>query len=801
MSNRPLSLWLLGAAATAAFSAAPPLASAQTASTGAVATESAGLEEVIVSARKTNENIEDVPLAIRSFDTAELNKTGQVDLLDIAELTPGFLFETFSSTFDSSPTIRGLAQFDVTTPQANAPAFIDGVYIPRDYSIDVGLADLSRVEIVKGPQSALYGANAFAGLINYTLAPPPTRPEATATVITGNAGRIDTKFSAGDSFFNDVIAARANYASSKYDGTWRNSYPGNSYGQNLAVGGHDNETYGGQIRLKPIESVQVDLDYFHLDRHEAIKPTYNVVQATSFLSTDPEVKYNCGLLICGTLSTNPLAYASATSTRLPGVVQPDLPGFTSGTDFYSARLRYDITDELHLNYTYGWVGSYGTEITDPTDDPVTPSFGINLSALATGAFELGNYVSIQKEGGTNQLGSHEVRLEWDHGPLKALGGFYSSHDTDRYEFALGSVAPLTDVTGTAPTQPFNFTAFPFVLEVKTLITDTTAEFARVSYDLFDAKANVAAEVRHSKEDLTQTYTGVQSTTFNDTTPRFTASYKLAETNLLYLSAAQGIKDGGFNPPTESGYALPVAEQTFTPEKNWTYELGTKSSLFDGRAIINADVFLVKWSALQIQTAATFPPGEVPPGTPIVVITENYGNATSKGFESDGRFAATRNIDLTYSLALIDATFNSGDYSGRFAADGVCVVDGVTYCPANGYIGGKTLPRTSKVQAAGGATWKAPIFDTYTYSIHGEFTYQSQQQVEEMNLAQIPSRLLFNANASLRSEHWDVTLWGKNIFDKKYVADSFFILQAGEASYSASLGELATYGVTFNMHLF
>jgi iron complex outermembrane receptor protein len=792
--------WRVGAAVAAlvmAAAGAAPAGWAQSApDTASTLQGPAALEEVVVSARKTDENIEEVPLAIRSFDPEALQKSGQVGLMDIAELTPGFLFETFSSTFDSSPTIRGLAQFDVTTPQANAPAFIDGVYIPRDYSIDLGIADVSRVEIVKGPQSALYGANAFAGLISYTLAPPPKKPEADVTVVAGNAGRIDTKFSAGDAFFDDIIAVRANYASSKYQGTWGNSYPTNYYGENLHVGAHDNQTYGGQVRFTPIQALEVNLDYFHLDRNETIKPTYNVVQSSSFLETDPEVKFNCGLLICGTLSTNPLAYASTSSKRLPGIVQPDLPGFTSGTDFYSARLRYDLTDELHLNYTYGWVGAYATEITDPTDDPVTPSLGINLSALATGAFQLGNFVSIQKEGGTNQLGSHEVRLDWDHGPIKALAGFYSSHDTDRYEFALGSVAPLSTVTGTAPTQPFNLKAFPFVLEAKTLLTDTTAEFARVSYDFLDAKANVAAEVRHSKEDLTQTYTGVQSTTFNDTTPRFTASYKLADTNLLYLSAAEGIKDGGFNPPTESGYALPVAEQTFTPEKNWTYELGTKSKLFDGRAIINADVFLVKWSALQIQTAATFPPGEVPPGTPIVVITQNYGNATSKGFESDGLFAATRNIDLTYSLALIDATFNSGDVSGRYAADGVC---NNIICPENGYIGGKQLPRTSKVQASGGATWKAPISADISYAVHGEFTYQSDQQVEEMNLAQIPSRLLFNANASLKGDNWDVTLWGRNIFDKKYVADSFFILQAGEASYSASLGELATYGVTFSLH--
>lgn len=172
---------------------------------------------------------------------------------------------------------------------------------------------------------------------------------------------------------------------------------------------------------------------------------------------------------------------------------------------------------------------------------------------------------------------------------------------------------------------------------------------------------------------------------------------------------------------------------------------------------------------------------------------NLGGATSYGFESDGKFIVTPNFDLNYALALINPTFDKGVKSARFV--GYC--NGVI-CPADGDISGKTLPRTSKYQAAGGATYHHSIFGDYQWNIHGDFTYQSEQEAEEENLAQIQSRVLFNASAGIKGHNWDLTVWGKNIFDKKYVADSYFILNNG-AGYAVSLGELATGGVTLNYH--
>jgi iron complex outermembrane receptor protein len=783
-TNRGLFASVAAGAFVSAFVVAPQ-AVAQ--STTAAAAE---VQEVVVTARKTNERIEDVPLAITAFDTKTLADRGATGLADIASLTPGFVFQTYASSFNSSPTIRGLSQFDISSSIANVSTVVNGIYIPRNYSVDLGIADVNQVEIIKGPQSALYGGNAFAGVISYTLAPTTAQPHADVSLTAGNAGRFDVKLDASGSLFDGKLQLRGYGSFSDYDGTWKNNYPIAS-GSNQDVGGHDNRTYGFAAKFAPTTQIEADVNYFHLDRHEDVKPGYTAD------SGDSESKLNCGVndeLLCGTVSRNPLAYASASSTRPPGILYPFQPGFTSSTDFLSAQLKAQITSNFDITYLFGHVRSFATEITSQAVNPVN-GYELNYAVAifgAPGAF-FGPFTPDQKEGGVSELNSHELRFDYSLGHFKALFGLYYAGYKDSYEFNIWETPDGQAISG-EPSHPFDFAAFPFALEGHEESTYTTAQFGRLSYSFLDDKATVGVEVRHSSDYIN--YEDIiahlnQKTTFDTTTPRFTADYKLTPNTLIYASAAEGEKDGGFNGIIAGSVTLLTSQQTFQPETNWTYELGTKNVLFGGKAIVNADVFLVKWDNLQIQEQPLNTPAALAGTTS--VITTNLGAATSYGLETDGLFKPIPHLDLNYALALIHPTFDSGVRSARFA--NYC--DNIV-CPTNASVAGNTLPRTSKFQLTGGSTWTDTIMDKYQWNVHGEFTYQSQQEVEEMNLAQIPSRILFNASAGIKGQYWDLTFWGKNILNKKYVADSLFVL-AGAGSYTVSYGELATYGATLNFH--
>ena len=155
------------------------------------------LEEIVVTARKREESLQEVPVAITAFSSEQLTKRGIVEREDLALSTPGLAFEDYSSSFSAAPVMRGLTQINVSSEVQNVATFVDGVYIQRNYAVDISLADVSRVEVVKGPQSALYGQNAFAGAINYVLNRPGEEFSGDAEVTAGSDGRLDYKPAVG----------------------------------------------------------------------------------------------------------------------------------------------------------------------------------------------------------------------------------------------------------------------------------------------------------------------------------------------------------------------------------------------------------------------------------------------------------------------------------------------------------------------------------------------------------------------------------------------------------------------------
>ncbi|MEM6573114.1 MAG: Plug domain-containing protein, partial [Pseudomonadota bacterium] len=127
------------------------------------------LEELVVTARRREENIQDVPISISAFSEQTLRDFNAVGLEDIAELTPGVQFREIGGTPEI--TMRGLAQTDLLGLQANVGVFIDGVFLNNRSSIDFNNMDLQQIEVLKGPQSALFGRNTFAGAVNYISNP------------------------------------------------------------------------------------------------------------------------------------------------------------------------------------------------------------------------------------------------------------------------------------------------------------------------------------------------------------------------------------------------------------------------------------------------------------------------------------------------------------------------------------------------------------------------------------------------------------------------------------------------------
>ncbi|PZN94899.1 MAG: hypothetical protein DCF31_08050 [Alphaproteobacteria bacterium] len=156
-----ISRLLLG---TAIVLAAPALAQSPPAPARVDTAAGADGNEIIVTARKRNERLQDVPVAITAFDAADIKSARIERLADLAKLTPGLNYAPLFGAQNQLPIIRGAAQ---TLGQLNVGVFLDGIYLSGKAGVDLELNDLQRIEVVKGPQSALYGRNTFSGAINY----------------------------------------------------------------------------------------------------------------------------------------------------------------------------------------------------------------------------------------------------------------------------------------------------------------------------------------------------------------------------------------------------------------------------------------------------------------------------------------------------------------------------------------------------------------------------------------------------------------------------------------------------------
>ena len=753
----------------------------------------AELAEIVVTARKREESLQDIPVAVTAFSSEQLTKRGISELDDVAMYTPGLVFEDFSSSFSAAPVMRGLTQVNVSSEVQNVSTFVDGVYIQRSYAVDIGMADVSRIEVVKGPQSALYGQNAFGGAINYVFNRPGEELEGDVELTAGTDGRLDYKLAVGGPLVEGVMGVRAYYGHTEFDGTWENEYPGLTGDQKL-MGNRDNDTYSLMALITPSDAVSIELSYMHVEREIGNRPGWSVN------SGDAQNSGNCGPVvpgstrlrfICGEIALSPAPYQTSASTRPAGlnVLAIPTPGFKNETDFYRADLNFDLSDSLTLAYQYGKVESSGQEISSPSVNPVSPSFGINLAALAVGQFQFGFFNSAQKEGSINNFDSHELRLDYapEGSPLKATLGFYRSEFEDVYKFFLTSV-PAGEFLERDPTSSFlDMTGFQFGLRDLTNFGETQAIFGALSYT-FD-KLTVGAELRYSKEDKSVLDTRANLTLadeFSDTIPRFTVDYRYSDDVLLYASAGKGLKTGGFNGITAGAVTIPEDEQAFGPETNWTYEIGAKSTVLDGRMLLNVAVFNVDWSNMQIQALPSNTPAALVANTP--VIYRNIGNARSRGIEIESLVALNDNWSFNVGASFTDPTYKDGTDSFRF--NGRC--DDVV-CPIDTSVGGNILPRTAKTQFIAGLEWNSTLGNGLEIFARGDLTYQSKMQMEEMNIGQIEPRTLVNARFGVSRDNWALDVWGRNIFDEEYISNSFFIISG--VSYGTSLGEKATYGAT------
>ncbi len=766
--------------------------------------ESEAVEDggIIVTARKVEESIQDIPGAITAFSQQDLEERNIVQLEDVALQTPGLVFEDFSNGGFGSPTIRGTSQFNITSLETNVALFIDGINIPRNYAFDIGATEFERIEVVKGPQSALYGANAFSGVINYvTTNRSLDELQIGAKASVSENGGFDVFGEISAPLVEDVLSLRFAIGHSEFDGDFDNLHPLASTapdpGTDEDLGGFEKFSLQVGASARFFDALTIDFDYYRFETESEQGPTYRLTRNTdpalAVLGPSAVQDANCSnpngegfQLFCGTLPSTP----PQSSLGVDGfVIDPRGFGLDSTSELYRVGANLEVTDGLDLNYLFG---RYSGDVFSAGNSDRDPLVGTRFFFSQFFQFPFGaaqNAFTFSPVGDFS-YDTHEFRLSYDNSNgLYLLAGVYLQDGSDFNQFG-GAFIPLGVDTNTTFTEVLGAPTASAITE-----TEKTAIFGRAALALADDRLNISIEGRYTDEEITllnllSPVGEVFERPDDYFTGRASIDYLLTENNLVYASAARGFKSGGINPQD----GLVAGDRFFGSETNWTYEIGLKNTLLDGAATLNLAAFYIDWGDLQINRQPTVP-------APFVsLITDNIGSASSKGIEVEGVWEFAPGFAINAGLAYIDASFDEGTISARLLTSGsgsfgaIPICDDII-CNANGDVGGNEVPRTSDFQWNVGVSGEVPVVADIDAFGRVDVAGQSSQFVSEINAASIEARTLVNTTIGVRGENWSASVWARNLFDREYVANAFFIAQSFQLNYIPTLGNRRRVGAT------
>ncbi len=649
------------------------------------------LEEITVTARKFAERLVDAPLAVTAFTARELEEAGVRDIVDLARRTPGFAMQDAGRLTDQ-PFVRGASVNSVFRADQHTSSFIDGVFVQGlartlDFSNDI-----ERVEIIRGPQSALFGRATFAGAINYVTKGPTPDFEGRAVASIGQNGLRDASLAVSGPIQRDVLEFRLSGQFHDYGGQWRNGLDGAPIGVERTRGG------ALALRFKPADGIDITLRSSLVkfnDGHSAVAIVGSAVNNCSLGGTR---RYLCG----------DVPVPSSVSLNLA-----DVGGGYRRTDQQRNYLRAVWTrDAFEVSST--------TSYNDERFDYYIDGDGTPLRSSG-GAFH-SHFTETLRDT------SQDLRLTWNGaGALRGLVGVYWF---DGY-YAIPQLAPS-------------------VVAANPRISVNKSVYASLSW-AFAPTMTLSLDGRYQDDRITvRNPAGVRT---NDQTsknflPRAILDWKPSEDRTFYLSASKGSRPASFN--TVSG--TPPEFINVKEQELWSYELGSRMRLLDGRVSLAAALYQVNWDnqTTQQQLVVT-PPGQTTPRP--IIVNANVGKTRIQGFEFEGSWLATDQLELYASYAYTDAEYLN------FLSDVCLNLTGNRLCPR-----GEKLQNTPPRTASLGAAWRQPVGNGLRWITRADFIKRGRMPMAEINTATNPPMENLNLRTGLEAEAWTVTLWVNNVTD-------------------------------------
>lgn len=668
--------------------------------------------EIIVTARRRDESLKDVPISISALGAESIRNRGLGSINEIGSTVPNVRMPPANSGSNGSGAytygMRGIATnarnigFD-----PGVGAYVDGVYVGRSAAFNQVLADVERVEILRGPQGTLFGKNTIAGAVNIVTRKPSSTPEGSVLVGIGNrnASKIEGRLSGP---LTDDVSAKISFSRSLKDGDVINRLDGLDYL-------HDDNTWSlrGALRAEASPGLSFTLSGdFTKTRSRGMGAQLTRVEGMALTVPGVVANDRDAMSIDGLNRSSLINWRDEHGVALTSELE--LPGnqVTSITAYRDARLRFSTDDDATP-----WPIQYSGF------DDRTKAFSQELRVASTGtrfwSYLVGFYYFHQN--GTSKRYTDAALPDAFHS-----GPFYPIYNN--YPTTYGRISTDSRVNSRVWAL---FTSNDFKLRDDLTLT-IGARYTEERKTL-DHRQRDTSWIKFPSLDIVG-----QSRKDSDFSGNASLNYRPTRDTSIYVSVARGFKSGGFNPD----YIR--RSVTFAPEKVTSYELGVKSDLFDRKVQLSAAAFYTNYENQQVNI---FEAG--------AFTIKNAGRSTIKGGEVELTLRPVSRLTLTGSAGYTDAKYKA--FPNCLGANTDCA--------------GRRLPYVPRWSAFGSAEYAIPVPGGEVRP-RVEVGYTGDQYFDATNVERnrVPSYTLANASiAYQRDDGWRVSVWAKNALNKKYDA--------------------------------
>ncbi|WP_017667587.1 TonB-dependent receptor [Sandarakinorhabdus sp. AAP62] len=703
-------------------------AAAQTAAAGDALTSDA---EIIVSARRRDERLIDVPVAVTAFSQADLQKYQAVDLSGLQAAAPNLnLVQGRGSAASANIFIRGIGQPDaLQTFDPAVGVYVDGVYLSRIQGALLNLFDVERIEVLRGPQGTLYGKNTTGGALSIVSRKPDLEVvKAAGSALYGSYNQIVLNGYVSAPLVGDKLAFSLAGQWDKRDGLVTDPRTGREYND------RDSLTVRGKLRAKPTDALEILVSGDYNRQRNALT----------------------------------LGYATANLGGVrPVVAAPygayDFKASTSFTGNEGQRL-----DHWGVNLTANWQLSDAIMVSSITAwRKLDPDLFIDIDATQA---ELGDvFVGINQ-----RQFSQELQLKWNTDRFSGVFGlFYLNENIASHQeayaddlFGVPFTRLIDDAQNTKSYAAFGQASYKFTNRLS-LTAGLRYTHEERAYDRFTTTVSTFGALNglafRFPGSLPAPFNLDNKAEYDAWTPSVNLAWKPDANSQIYVSASRGFKSGGFNGRangiadlTQTVNGVPTIVTTFRPETVWTYEGGAKGSFLDGRVFLSGTVFYSDFRDFQARvgggSVASFP-------------VLNAGRLSIWGVELEAALKPTRYWNLRMNAGYLNARYDEFN-DGRRAPAFSCNPTGAQVTCEPAFAPPLTLTLATD--------YRIPVGDAGSITLGGDARFVDKHFLSVDNRPGLVEPGYWLANAYVRFDaeggRWYVQGGVKNLGDERYRTD-------------------------------